>query len=934
MYDRYVVIDLETTGHSVEKGDRIIQIGAVVCSNDEIIKTFSTFVQPGLEIPPFIEELTGITEDDIQDAPSFRTVIPTILELLEDCCLVAHNADFDRSFLKKQIELEGYCFPNVPVIDTVELARIFLPQQNSYKLSELAEELGYSHDRPHQADSDASVTAALFQKIIKRCKKLPILTLQQLIPLIRKLKSDVEPILLECINQRKFTKRNETEYDCFRQLAIRKVEKQPASNNDTFKTYEDYMVSDYTELMKTALSQFERRVGQELMMQEVYESFNQNEYKLIEAGTGTGKSLAYLLPALFYAKQHNQPVIVSTQTIPLQEQLFQRDLPILKRLVPFPIHIALLKGRSHYLCLRKFEHSLSVEHSNYEINLTKCMILVWLTETTTGDIEEIMIPTGAKSLWYEIQSDASSDIGKANPWFSRCFYHRARRLAQEAQIVVTNHALLCTDLMHEQRILPQHTHVILDEAHHLEEVASNHLGQRTDYVAFAHIFQRLSTDQEHNWVEHLRAIFKRNELPFRSTERILTLLTNMKEDVDELFRILYSYIQKKNHLSATDVGRNRYRYFSFKEAGVQWQALLECSMRVHMVAKEIAIAFKQLIQPLENNDHEHLHYSDQSFITELEKWFEVLLKEEDTLYQLLLEFDPTVVYWAEIEPRGARNATYLYSKPLDVSVALADLFFAKKKSVILTSATLAVNGSFSYQIKRLGLEDFAPETCVIPSPFDYNQQARLLIPTDIPSIKEVTTDQFSYEIAKKLWQLSEKTKGKTLVLFTSYEMLRIVYDHIRKWNNDHLLHIIGQGVTSGSRAKLMKMFKQSDHAMLFGTSSFWEGIDLPGDELTTVVIVRLPFSPPDDPLIQAQFDQVKEEGGNPFMDISLPQAIIRFKQGFGRLIRSTSDRGAVFVFDRRITTTRYGKKFILSLPNVPVYEDEFNRLLHSHDSYL
>ncbi|WP_231686760.1 helicase C-terminal domain-containing protein [Bacillus sp. JCM 19034] len=258
----------------------------------------------------------------------------------------------------------------------------------------------------------------------------------------------------------------------------------------------------------------------------------------------------------------------------------------------------------------------------------------------------------------------------------------------------------------------------------------------------------------------------------------------------------------------------------------------------------------------------------------------------------------------------------------------------RKKSVILTSATLAVNGSFSFQIKRLGLEDFAPQTSIIGSPFNYKEQARLLIPTDIPAIKEVTMEQFSYEVAKKLWRLSSMTEGKTLVLFTSYEMLRIVYDFMRKWNEDHILHLIGQGITSGSRVKLMKMFKQSEQAMLFGTSSFWEGIDLPGNELTTVVIVRLPFSPPDDPLIQAQFEKVKEEGGNPFMDISLPQAIIRFKQGFGRLIRSMTDKGAVFVFDRRITSSRYGKQFILSLPDVPVYKGEFDQLLKDHHTYL
>ncbi|WP_231686758.1 DEAD/DEAH box helicase [Bacillus sp. JCM 19034] len=360
-----------------------------------------------------------------------------------------------------------------------------MPRQTSYKLSELADELGYEHDRPHQADSDALVTAALFHKIVTKCRSLPIVTLQQLIPLMRKLKSNFEPILSDIIQQKKATQSNEEKFDCYRQLAIRKVPDTLPKQSENVLSYEEFIKSDYKKVSKMAFDHFERRKGQEQMMQEVHEAFLHNEYKLIEAGTGTGKSLAYLLPALFYAIKQKQPVIVSTQTIPLQEQLLKRDLPILEKLVKFPVHMVLLKGRNHYLCLRKFEQSLSIEHTSYEVNLTKCMILVWLTETMTGDIDEIMIPAGAKSLWYEVQSDASSDIGRANPWFTRCFYHRVRRDAQLAHIVVTNHALLCTDLLHEKAILPAHSHVILDEAHHLEEVASDHLGLRTDYVAFA-----------------------------------------------------------------------------------------------------------------------------------------------------------------------------------------------------------------------------------------------------------------------------------------------------------------------------------------------------------------------------------------------------------------------------------------------------------------
>ncbi|MBP3950624.1 ATP-dependent DNA helicase DinG [Bacillus suaedae] len=933
MNKRYVVIDIETTGHSVTKGDRIIQIGAVVISGNEIVDTYSTFVNPGMAIPPFIRDLTGITDEMVENAPTFHSIIPTLVTLLDQSQFVAHNVDFDRTFLQRQMEMEGYDFPNLSVFDTVELSRILLPKQESYKLSQLAEQLGYDHDRPHQADSDADVTATLFLKLLHKLEQLPLLTLQTLAPMSRKFKSDLEPLLDEIILRKLTFHKTEEDYDCFRQLALKKMPAEEKKNAPTDIQFSEFLATTFEEKMSSAFDHYELRQGQKQMMVEVDEAFQLNEYKLIEAGTGTGKSLAYLLPAVFFARNTNQPVIISTQTIPLQEQLLSRDLPLIEKLIPFSVKIALLKGRSHYLCLRKFEQSLQAEHDSYDVLLTKSMLLVWLTETETGDVEEINIPTGAKAFWYEVQSNAADDLGRFSPWLSRCFYHRARQNALQADIVITNHSLLCTDLVNEQRILPSYTHAIIDEAHHLEETASSHLGINTDYFAFSHIFQRFGIDQEFGWHEQMVRLLEQHKLPMANLGTNSKRLILLKEEIDELFRMLHAYVLRNRQASSTDVGRIRYRYNSYQEYGTQWQSILECTMRVHMQTKDTLADLRASIKPL-TEIKEQLAYSEKAQLADLEGLIESLYEQEQNLYELLLEADPNVVYWIEIEPRGARNATYLYSKPIDVAELLADKFFAKKKSVILTSATLSVNGSFSYQERRLGLEDFAAKTCIIPSPFSYIDQAKLLLPTDIPAIKDVPDTIFAMELASKLWRVADVTKGKMLVLFTSYEMLRQVYENVKDLNEFGTLQLIGQGVTTGSRAKLMKMFKQSEHAILFGTSSFWEGIDLPGDELRTVVIVRLPFSPPDEPLLQAQYEKAKQEGQNPFMSISLPQAIIRFKQGFGRLIRTSRDKGSVFVFDRRISTSRYGKQFIKSLPDISVQEGKLEDLLEQNKEYL
>ncbi|WP_368504473.1 ATP-dependent DNA helicase DinG [Alkalihalophilus sp. As8PL] len=939
MNDRFIVVDVETTGHSVAKGDRIIQIGAVIIENGEIVERFASFVNPNVDIPPFIEELTGITNDMVRKAPTFKELCPELLPLFNNVGFIAHNVPFDFSFLKKQFDLEGYQMPKMNCYDTVELSRMLLPKEESYKLGHLAWQLGLSHDRPHQADSDAEVTAELFIHLLNKLEQLPILTLQQLIPIVRHFRSKLEPMISSFIATKLLHgTEDEEKFDCYRQLALKKrkesVEETTSDKPITFKDYRNDLLSEKKGLDE-AFKKYEAREGQVEMMDEVDHAFHENEHVLIEAGTGTGKSLAYLLPAAMYAQEVNKPVVISTQTIPLQDQLLQRDLPLLQKLLPFPVTIALLKGRSHYLCLRKFEQALeTVADDTYDVRLMKAQILVWLTETDHGDVEELNLSSGNRGFWFDVQSDSRSDLGKNSPWFSRCFYHRARRRARVAHLVVTNHALLLTDLVREQQILPAYSHAVIDEAHHLVEAASDHLGMNTDFVTFSYLLQRIGLDKDYGLFPHFERLI--NEYKVGSSHLVSEAVSHlqvMKEELDELFRMLNNYVADKNKTVASDVGRISYRYQSFNESGSIWNAILECTMRVHMFMKDITKSLRTIIHQF-GEVKDSISYGDQGILTDAERLLEALADEEQTLYELLLEADPDFVYWIEIEPRGAKNATFIYSKPIQVAERLADDFFAKKKSVILTSATLSINGSFDYQLEKLGLFDFGTRVCTIASPFSYQEQAKLLIPTDMPSIKDVSDKQFAMDAAIKVWRIAERKRGKMLVLFTSYEMLKMVYEYIRDLSEMEPMPLIGQGITSGSRAKLIKSFKQAEEAILFGTSSFWEGIDLPGDELTSLVIVRLPFSPPDQPLLQAQLQRAKDEGKNPFMDVSLPQAIIRFKQGFGRLIRTKEDRGCVFVLDRRISTTRYGSGFIKSLPDVPVHEDKLEVLLDLYEDYL
>lgn len=257
-----------------------------------------------------------------------------------------------------------------------------------------------------------------------------------------------------------------------------------------------------------------------------------------------------------------------------------------------------------------------------------------------------------------------------------------------------------------------------------------------------------------------------------------------------------------------------------------------------------------------------------------------------------------------------------------------------KKSVVLTSATLTVDGSFAYMVSRLGLSDFYPLCRAIPSPFSYKEQAVLMIPTDLPAISSTALEKYAEAVADGVGRIARKIKGKMLVLFNSYELLKLTAAAMKMEERNEDFVLIAQGVQSGSAAKLTRTFQQFDHAILFGTSNFWEGVDLPGDELTIVVIVRLPFAPPDDPVMEAKSEHIRAVGGDPFYELSLPEAILRFKQGFGRLIRTEKDKGAVFVFDRRLTTASYGKYFLNSLPSLGICEDSLDRLLQKLETWL
>ncbi|MGG5253822.1 ATP-dependent DNA helicase DinG [Neobacillus sp. SM06] len=933
MFNKFVVIDLETTGNQPKKGDRIIQFAAVIVENGKITDKFSTLVNPYHPIPPFIEELTGINNEMVQEAPEFAEIAPKVVQMLDEAYFVAHNVLFDLSFLQEELIQAGFAGFYGPVLDTVEMARILYPTADGYKLGDLAEMANIVHERPHQADSDAEVTALLLQLMLDRFFQIPRKTLTQLAKLSGGLKSDLDLLLESFLREKEKTiEELPASLEAVHHLILKKLPSLDimAENSENVLEYPS-RVEEKLALFEKTFAGFEKRSGQFQMMDEVYSAFQSNCHLLIEAGTGIGKSLGYLLPAAFFSIHRNQRVVISTHTTQLQEQLIRKEVPILASSIPHKIRVALLKGRNHYLDLEKFSRSLLDPQDNYDSVLTKMQILIWLTETETGDKDELNLPSGGEIFWDKVKKDDSKLRGSES-WAGRDFYERARKYANHANLIITNHSLLLRDATERKGILPPFSYAVIDEGHHLEKAAATLVGESLDYMSVRLLLSQLGQYEQGQLFYKLeRAIEPLNvsKKLISQTFEVTQLMTDLQYEMDEFFKLLASYVQKNkgNNQSGTKVKVRFYRNRHDKKTA----AIMNSGERFAFMLKDLAAMLTERVQLAEKE--KQMATTQDLLFQELTAFLEEIGKLSQAIHRLMLT-ESDMVLWIEVDFRAPQNTTSLYAQPASVAEYLQNKFFEAKNSIVLTSATLTVNQSFSYILEVLGLKREKTNVSAIPSPFPYKQQVQLYIPEDLPDIKAVSIDEYVIAITEQIITIAEATKGRMLLLFTSHEMLKKTYELIKESGFLEDFVLVAQGITGGSRSRLTRNFQKYDKAILLGTNSFWEGIDIPGEDLTCLIIVRLPFSPPNEPYTEAKCEYVKQRGGNPFMDYSLPEAILRFKQGFGRLIRTETDRGIIFVFDRRIITTKYGQVFLQSIPEIEVKEAPIGELVKNIHLWL
>ncbi len=669
--------------------------------------------------------------------------------------------------------------------------------------------------------------------------------------------------------------------------------------------------------ISSEMEKFEEREEQKKMAQEVASAFNQSNFLLVEAGAGVGKSLAYLIPALLWAGENKEKCIVSTNTKNLQEQLFFKDLPLLEKALPFGFKVTMLKGKKNYLCLYRL-FSL-VNKAEYELPLEDQMslanLIVWAEETESGDIAENSGFDLAKngSLWNKVCCEGSFCLNQECPYYQRCFYFRTKKEATKSHLLVVNHSLLFSEVLAEGRTLTAEN-LILDEAHNLENVATQFLGKELSFWKIKEVLDRLyqkRLNTEWGALSEIKSRLQKSSLKKGEMvwleEKSKNAIEKVKETyktAEEFFRVIpYSL---KEHFP------NDGLKFRYKKEEKPASILKEEGEKLITCLKKLKDKLEVTVAGLEE-----LRSSDLEGKWESIKALQSEKAELDTLIDsasvLFSAEDQEFVYWVEFSSQKEDVLSRFCMAPLEVGESLNQLLYDNLRTVILTSATLSVNGDFSYLKERLGLnltEEERVKTLCLGSTFSFEKQARVLIPSFIPSPKE----NGYVKVARELIEDCGKNFRKNiLALFTSYEMLTEIYSGLKPDFEAQGVSLLAQG-KDGQVTNLFEKFKNEKGAILFGTSSFWEGVDAPGTALEILILVKLPFAVPTEPLASARMEKLEKEGKNPFLSYSLPEAVIKFKQGFGRLIRKKDDYGLVIILDSRVLTQRYGRTFLDSLP--------------------
>ena len=691
---------------------------------------------------------------------------------------------------------------------------------------------------------------------------------------------------------------------------------------------ENYFAKDG--ILAKEIKGFEYREEQEEMAQYIQDAINEDRKIIVEAGTGTGKTLAYLIPSIKWAVTNKKKVIIATNTINLQEQLLLKDIPLAKSIIKDEFSYVLVKGRNNYVCKRLFNElvlgkSIDIETFSMEAREQIEYILKWGNKTKTGDKAELPFEV-YPDVWELVQSTTELCLGKKCPYRKECFYMKTRIEKMEADILISNHHVFFADLNvraetdfdSEYLILPRYDMVIFDEAHNVESVARSYFSVEVSKISFTRLLNRIYQKKNKKKKEKsalIRVEDTVDEKNLEDSEQYIYLLNTLKEEISILQNIGDEYFDEirkiyetnteapiKKSLNNFEMTKSRFLE-NLREKKDIFQSKLADFLNLMM-------SFNNVIDGEKDKNPEVINFNNHL------KMFKAYIDS----FKFINSFeDDNYIYWLDINSK--RTNVILTATPLNIAQKLSTVLFDNLDRLVFASATIVVNGNFDYFKKSLGLDEEDCIEAIIKSPFDYDEQMSVYIPSDIQDSENINA--FVSDASKFILNILLKTDGKAFILFTSYTMLNQIYYSISKKLKDKGFEVFLHG--DKPRSQIIKEFKEAENPILFGTTSFWEGVDVQGENLSNVIITKLPFLVPTDPVVSAISKKIEEDGGNSFMDFQLPEAIIKFKQGVGRLIRKKTDSGNIFILDNRILKKRYGSLFINALPsqkNIKILEKD------------
>ncbi|MEA3285816.1 MAG: helicase C-terminal domain-containing protein [Candidatus Marinimicrobia bacterium] len=920
----FVSFDLETTGLDPNK-DYVIEFGAVKVVDGVPAERFQQFIKPPVRIPKFIQKLTGITDEMVQDAPTFEEIVDDLYDFLGDHPLVAHNIYFDHNFLNvKREDIDGIPLNN-DLMDTLSLVRTMRYDMINHKLGTVAEFYGLSKEGAHRADYDADLVADILLILLSEMHRIPNEVLEVLVKVM-----DGTDLPNETLYRRMLdwtaSGRNLGELEKYPRIPL--PNKPNIRHHTTDGSYPDLeQIFSEDGLLSQHLESYEPRATQVALAQDIQTAMRNDEFLVAEAGTGVGKSLAYAIPAVLTRHELNEdePVFISCNTKNLQDQLFHKEIPFIQEKLGLPLRALLLKGRNNYLCKTKWQRGLRDIAWRFNRREKEGLqtLVVWAHETLTGDIDEHngFHTIGHALVWSKLNSEpgfCTTQVCAPNDF---CYLGKLRQESAKADLVVVNHSLLLADAASDHGILPSYQRLIVDEAQLLEKTAYQFFASEFSYKSL-----RIQMDQLYykgRSKSGLDIELKHLMVPLGDGQKqgITGYLDQLEGDVVEINKLLLAFFTEFKASRQRDVERATFTYKElytqekdvFAPVRGEWYTLTTALTKLLNLVRDVEKALDEL------DDDKLSGLAEIS--TRIKSWREMMNQTLAVMDRQAAADDSDLIYWFEILPKSDVVAVKFVQVPLEIGKQMQDRLYEEMSSIIFTSGTLSVDGSFNYLLNRLGLRghDRLQEK-TYPSPFYYEEQARIFVPTFMgPQYAENYTTEVLF-LLEKIWKTHPVG---TMILFTSYTMLLNWQEELEDRIKGSGRHLLVQS-SRVSRLDLINQFRKYPGSILLATDSFWQGIDLPGDALQLLVIAKLPFSVPSDPIVRANSNALKAAGENDFMGYSVPEAAIKYKQGVGRLIRSTTDFGAIISLDERIFTKRYGEYFRNStpIPHVPARSEK------------